>query len=244
MTNENIGSLGRTPVTRNNLAVSETEPTDVFQFQIGNTRNVNLSLTNISAGNDPDLRLYRDNGNGIFDSGDQLIDSSVAANNRDDSINRRVEAGTYFAEVSRYAGVGSVSYDFSASATTPNSTLDFSNLLPREFELGNLSTDITRTGRVGDNNTADTYSFSLGSSQSANIILSGLTSDADIRLIRDSNNNHIVDAGDEIRSSTRGGTASDQISNINQSGEYYLQVNQYTGQTSYTLTFDNLTSSA
>ncbi len=242
MTTYNIGSLNSTPVVRNNYNL--TEPNDIFQFQIGSPSNVNLSLTNISAGNDADLRLYRDNGNGIFDSGDQLVDSSVNASNRDDSINSRVEAGTYFAEVRRFTGVGFASYDFSASATTPNSTLGFSNLLPREFEIGNLSSDITRTGTVGNNNTTDTYHFSLGTSQSANITLSGLTSDADIRLIRDSNNNRIVDLGDEIRSSSNAGTTSEQISNINQPGDYYLQVNQYTGQTPYTLTFDNLTSSA
>ncbi|MEO1211493.1 MAG: peptidase, partial [Cyanobacteria bacterium J06638_20] len=55
----------------------------------------------------------------------------------------------------------------------------------------------------------------------------------------DRNNNAIVDPGEVVGSSTRAGTAIDTINNINQSGNYILQVYQFSGNTSYRLTFDH-----
>ncbi|MDZ8089706.1 MAG: PPC domain-containing protein [Nostoc sp. DedQUE12b] len=237
----NLGTIGTTPVVRNNFTLTTSDPTDVFQFRIGSTKNINLTVTDISVG-DPELLLFRDNGNGIFDANDQSVDLSTRSSNRDESINNQENTGTYFAQVIRgAASSGTISYDFAVSATTPNSTSDLSNLLPKEVELGNLSADINQFGSVADFDTADVYQFSLGSFEGVNITLSGLTSDADIRLIQDFNNNRIVDANEVVASSTRGGTTSDVISNITSSGNYFLQVNQFIGNTSFNLTFDHFT---
>ncbi|MBE8970355.1 PPC domain-containing protein [Nostocales cyanobacterium LEGE 12452] len=237
----NLGTIGTTPVVRNNFTLTTSDPTDVFQFRIGSTKNINLTVTDISVG-DPELLLFRDNGNGIFDANDQSVDLSTRSSNRDESINNQENTGTYFAQVIRgAASSGTISYDFAVSATTPNSTSDLSNLLPKEVELGNLSADVNQFGSVADFDTADVYQFSLGSFEGVNITLSGLTSDADIRLIQDFNNNRIVDANEVVASSTRGGTASDVISNITSSGNYFLQVNQFIGNTSFNLTFDHFT---
>ncbi len=241
----NLGTVGTTPVVRNNVTLTTSDPTDVFRFQISGTKNINVSLTDISAGDDAELLLFRDNGNGIFDSNDQLVDFSANSRNRDESINNRESTGTYFAQVRRFApgSSGTVSYDIAVSATTPNSTAGFSNLLPREFELGNLSADVTRSSLINDGDTTDTYQFSLGTFEGVNITLNRLLADADIRLVRDFNNNRIVDAGEEIARSTRGGTTADVISNITQSGDYFLQVQQFSGNTGYDLTFDHFTTS-
>jgi hypothetical protein len=236
-----LGTIGSTPVLRNNFTLTTSDITDVFKFRTTSTSNLNLSLTDISVG-DPELFLFRDNGNGIFDSGDQVVDLSAKSFNRDESINNRENAGTYFAQVIRgAASSGTISYDFAVSATTPNSTSGFSNLLPREFELGNLSGDVTPSNLINDGDTTDTYQFSLGLFEGVNITLSRLLADADIRLIRDFNNNRIVDAGEEVARSTSGGTTSDVISNIRQSGDYFLQVQQFNGNTGYDLTFDHFT---
>ncbi|WP_445633567.1 PPC domain-containing protein [Nostoc sp. DSM 114161] len=242
MTNFNLGTLSSTP---SHFSFETPSPSDVYQFQINSTRNVNLSLNDISAGDDSDLRLFRDiNGNGVLDASDRengLIASSRNGSNFDDSINVRANAGTYFAEVSRFSGSGSVTYDLDWSATTSNSTSDFSNLLPKEFELGNLSGDVTRNNSINDKNTADVYHFSLGSFEGVNITLGGLSNDADIRLIRDFNHNGRVEAGEEIARSINGAITSDIISNINNAGDYFLQVNQFQGSTNYTLAFDHFT---
>ncbi|MEH1806992.1 PPC domain-containing protein [Nostoc sp.] len=243
----NLGTLGSTPVVKNNFGLVTSDPTDVFQFKITSGKNINLSLTNISAGDDADLRLFRDaNNNGVLDSFDRnagLV--SNRGSNQDEAINFKTSSGTFFAEVSRFStSVGGVSYNLALSATEPSGSFplsaSFSNLLPKEFVLGNLSADVTRTGNVSNTNTTDVYNFSLGFFEGVNIKLDGLNGDADIRLIRDSNNNRIVDAGEEVARSTSGGTASDLISNTTLSGDYFLQVTQFSSS-NYTVTFDHFT---
>ncbi|AFZ23101.1 putative pre-peptidase [Cylindrospermum stagnale PCC 7417] len=240
-----IGSLSSAAVTKNDFSLSAGEPDDVFQFQIGSTRNINLALTDISASDNADLRLYRDNGDGIFNaSTDPLIQSAGKFLNDDEAINVRADAGTYFAQVQRYdaGSQGGVTYDLALSATAPGNINDFSNLLPTEVELGFVSSNATRTGNVSNSNTADVYHFTLGLFTGANISLTGIssTADADIRLIQDINQNGIVDAGEELRRSTNNLGQSEffQAFGTQGNGEFLLQVNQYSGTTNYTLNID------
>lgn len=233
----NVGTVGAAPIGRDNYVVSAADPTDVFEFNLAAASNLNLNLHDISAGDDVDLRLYRDyNSNGIFDATDVqfgLVGSSSRGSNFDDSINQRVGAGTYFAQVSRFSGAGNAVYDLDFSATSP------SNLLTNEISVGDLNGDRLLSNAVGNTDTSDIYAFSLGFFEGVNISITGLTSDADIRLIQDSNNNRRVDAGEVLRSSTLGGNASDTISNFDLSGSYFLQVYQFSGNTSYNVNFDH-----
>jgi hypothetical protein len=240
MSNFDIGTLpsNGNPVIRNNVSLTRGEPTDVFEFRIGSTSNINVALTGITNGDDANLKLYRDsNGNGRFDANsDQLVASSTRGGNNDDSINvANRSAGTYFAEVRRVESSNrNVTYDLALSTKDP------SNLLPREVNLGNLSADVTRTGRVDNNDTSDVYGFSLGFFEGVNINLSGLSSDADLRVIADTNNNRIIDPSDAIVSSKRAGTAPESI-RLDDAGSYFAQVYQFSGNTNYNLTFDHFT---
>ncbi len=244
-----VGTLGVTPTSRNNYSVSAADPIDVFEFDIVGTRNINLSLHDISVGDDVDLRLFRDvNNNGLFDANDRqfgLLASSRRGGNNDDAINYQATSGTYFAQAERYApgSVGSASYslDFSSTPVTGLSSQRASNLLAEEVRVGNLSGDRLLTGNINNANTSDVYSFSLGFYEGVNISLTGLTADADIRLIRDANGNQQVDAGEVLRTSTRGGSLSESLAGVDLSGDYYLQVYQYSGNTNYNLTFDHYT---
>jgi hypothetical protein len=229
--------LGGTPVSQpGNL--SELKPNDVYSFSIGRTNsdgtgNINLSLRNISAGDDADLVLFRDsNNNGVLDGSDTQIVGSFRGSNLDDSINVRTSAGNYFAKVQRYApgSSGDVQYKLDLSSSNP------SNLFPKENTLGTLSSgNRTRNGFISDNNTADIYGFSQGRFRKTKISLSGLSNDADIRVIKDRNNNQIFDSGDVVvGTSTRGGSASESIT-VRGAGNYITEIYQYRGDTSYTL---------
>lgn len=88
---DDIGVLSANPVTRNDYNLNDFDSTDIFEFRTDTTQNINLSLTDISAGDDADLRLYQDNSNGFFDTGNQQIASSATGSNTDDSINSRVQ---------------------------------------------------------------------------------------------------------------------------------------------------------
>jgi hypothetical protein len=232
----NVGNITTRVVERRNETVTRSDPTDVFKFNFTGSRNINIGVTNIRRG-DADLKLYEDtNLNGIFDSNDTLVASSMASGTRDDIINYNASGGTYFAEVSRYApgSTNRVSYNLMMGTTTASTG---SNILAKEFTV-NLNRYRIVTGRVNSANTTDTYYFTLGRQQGVNIRLDNLSSDADIRLIRDINGDGRVQAREVIRSSTIGSTSPDQINGFERRGDYFLQVYQYSGNTSYRLTFD------
>jgi hypothetical protein len=239
MATYDVGSLNFTPVSYNDYSLDKSDTIDVFEFSLDWTNDINLSLTGMNAGDDADVTLYRDNGNGIFNASEDIsVASSRRDTSNDDSINvADQQAGTYFAQVNLFNDSNSdgVSYDLALSAT-----YGASNLLPVETQLGDLSADVTYNGYIDNNDTSDLYAFSLGYFEGVNINLSGLSSDLDIRLIADINGNRIVDSGEELVRSAYGGTHPDSIT-LDDAGDYFLQVYQFSGNSSYTLDFDHFT---
>ena len=241
-----------TPYSKSNY-LNDYYTDDVYTFEIDETSSINLNLHNITSGDDADLYLYQDDGDGVFEPmQDQELARSRRGGNADDSINYLAESGTYFARVERYAfgSQGRLDYELDLSATpdTPSPADDPTeapNLLPMEVNVGDVFSSgpgpQNFSGWVGDTNTADTYAFSVPNLgfgiYLANISLTQLSNDADIRLIEDSNSNDIVDQGEVIGSSTNGGSLDESIVMGLDEGEYFLQVYQYDGDTSYQLTF-------
>ncbi|HEY9852219.1 MAG TPA: pre-peptidase C-terminal domain-containing protein [Leptolyngbyaceae cyanobacterium] len=239
MTTYNLGSLGTTPQTRTDTVSSGVNNTDIFQFTLGSTRNINIALTGITGTEQAALSLFRDtNNNGVLDSTDQRIVGTFDSGGdiEDDAlINYRSQAaGTYFAKVTYGAG-SLVDYKISLSATGAGSP---SNLLPTEINVGNLNSQAyaTFTDYISNQDTVDTYKFNLNTDDVAfTASLTGLSADADIRLIRDFNGNGVVDAGERIASSALSGTSPEQINTTLDAGDYFIQVFQYSGSTSYNL---------
>ncbi|MEW6498267.1 MAG: PPC domain-containing protein, partial [Cyanobacteriota bacterium] len=209
-------------------AVSSSDTNDFYRFSLDNTSNFNLSLTGLSS--DVDVRLIQDvNSNGIVDNGDEIVRSTWGGSN-DESINHSLTTGTYFAQVYQYSGDTSYTLNLSATASqTPN------NLLPVEVDLGTLSDTQTYSNNVSSTDTSDVYRFSLDSTSNFNLSLTGLSTDADVRLIQDVNSNGIVDDGDEIVRSARGGSNDESINHSLAAGTYFAQVYQYSGDTNYNL---------
>jgi hypothetical protein len=230
-TAKDLGSL--TGVQSSNGWVGSTDLLDVYRVTIG-AGNLNVSLTNLAA--DVDIRVIRDyNGNGIKDYG-ETIASSSRGGLRDEAINLAgLASGEYFVEVARFSG--DTSYKLRLSNSRPN------DLLAVETDLGTLDGTQVFSGQIGNTNTSDTYRFSvsniniLGFSfpRTVNATLSGLSADSDIRLIHDANNNGIVDSGDVLTGSYRGGTGAEMFSSALQTGTYFIQVNQFSGSADYHL---------
>jgi hypothetical protein len=230
-TAKDLGSLAG--VQSNNGWVGSTDLLDVYRVTIG-AGNLNVSLTNLAA--DVDIRVIRDyNGNGIKDYG-ETIASSSRGGLRDEAINLAgLASGEYFVEVARFSG--DTSYKLRLSNSRPN------DLLAVETDLGTLDGTQVFSGQIGNTNTSDTYRFSvsniniLGFSfpRTVNATLSGLSADSDIRLIHDANNNGIVDSGDVLTGSYRGGTGAEMFSSALQTGTYFIQVNQFSGSADYHL---------
>jgi len=244
----NLGILpaNSTPVIASNF-VGSSDTRDTFSFSLANSGNINLALTGMSS--DADVRLFRDfNGNGIVDAGDTQIGSSTRGGNSDDTINiANQAAGNYVVQVDQLSG--DTKYDLRVSTTAFPSA---SNLLPTETEVGVLTGTRTFTGQVSNNTTAanndspgdtsDVYHFVLNAAGNHTFTIAGLSGDADLRLIQDTNSNLVVDAGEAIATSANAGTTSDQITRFLNPGEYFVQVYSFAGipndssQINYTLT--------
>lgn len=201
-----------------------TDTVDFYQFS--GSGNINLTLTGLNA--DADVDLIRDtNGNGLVDAG-EVIASSRRGGTADESINlSAIDSGSYFVRVQQYSG--STNYTLHLSNSNPN------NLLSVEDSFGDLSSYAyrDRSSRVSGSDTSNLYSFSINSVRDVTLALTGLSADADIRLIQDSNNNGMVDAGEVLASSTRGGSANEAINKVLGAGSYFAQVIQYSGDTNY-----------
>jgi hypothetical protein len=72
------------------------------------------------------------------------------------------------------------------------------------------------------------------------ITLFGLSADYDLRVVRDANNNGVVDTNEVVATSALGGTQNDSVT-IRDPGNYLAQVYQFANaSTNYQLTFDVL----
>lgn len=210
-------------------SVSSTDTVDYYRFRTGtnyDSNRINISLSNLSG--DVDIALY--------DKDDNYVAGSSRLGTSDEGINlSNLKLGQdYYIKVSRYSGDS----DYTLNVGTSNPAR-FSNLLNVENNLGTLSATQTRTGYLSTSNIADNYQFYLNGTSNVSLNLTGMSSDGDIRLIRDANYNGIVDDGEEVvRSFTVGnGNETLNLQGLN-SGFYVTQVSQYSGNTAYTLSLN------
>lgn len=230
----NLGSLNGTQSLYDLFGVSSTAPNDFYRIALAENSNFNLSMTGLSA--DADVRF-------LNNLGEEIARSTIGGAH-DEAINLSgLAAGDYYIQVYQYSGDTGFSLDLSSTAP--------SNLLPHEINLGTVNyVGTSQTNLISNLNTADVYHFSVdgfyrsgdlfNSYNSSNVTLSltGLTADADVRIIRDANHNGIIDTGEEIMRSARGGSTSESIYLRGLGvGDYFVQVYQYTGAgaTNYTL---------
>ncbi|HEY9800595.1 MAG TPA: C2 family cysteine protease [Leptolyngbyaceae cyanobacterium] len=90
---------------------------------------------------------------------------------------------------------------------------------------------------VGASDSEDFYRFSLSSRSSLNIVVDGLSANADLQLIEDKNGNSSIDKNDVIASSTKSGNASESILETLNAGNYFIKVYSKSGDTKYNLKF-------
>jgi hypothetical protein len=256
-----LGKLMSTPIQKLEQSVNYTNnPVDVYKFTIDAPQNINLALYIQPNGSDPDhidmgdavFNFYEDTDkNGTLSSSDKLLGTShtLYPSLFDNAINQRVQTkGTYFAQVqfSPTTSSSTTHYQLDLS-TSPSSDINPSlpgpsNLLPTENKIyGFISNNTSKTfnGRIDDTNTSDVIGFSapyIGSSISyVHIDLTGLSADADIRVIQDFDNNKLVGANEVYGRSVRGGSNSESL-DVYGGGTFLVQVYQYSGNTNYQLT--------
>lgn len=108
--------------------------------------------------------------------------------------------------------------------------------LPTATNLGVLIGNRAIAGSVTASDELDFYQFQLDAVSDIHLMLADMSSDADLYLIWDRNQNGQVDSGEVLDGSEQVGASVDVLTfnNLGQ-GEYYIAVSQYSGATNYSL---------
>lgn len=224
----NLGSISGTTTMTGWVGSSDT--TDFYKINVFPQGlegvSLNVVLKGLSA--DADLRVIQDrNNNGLVDDG-EIIGISNRGSTMDETVHlSALPGGDYFIAVNRF-GSGETNYKLLISDSTPTYILG-SNILGIETELGTLSTTQVFRGAINNSNAVDTYHFNVNPTwfiDNVNVTLSGMSDNAYIRLIRDGNNNGMVDLGEDLGGSYTYG-AEYTSWNLG-AGNYFLQVAQQT----------------
>lgn len=229
--------------TLNNF-VGNDDPTDVYRFTLDTTSNVNITLSGLSA--DADLVLIQDVdddgilGEEVHSQEAEIIELSELEGTESESIDRLLQAGTYFIQVEEYEG--DTNYDLSLNITPFTPPADTApNTIPTARDLGTISGTLpTISEYVGSADTIDYYKFTLDTQSDLDLELSDLTGDADVRLIRDANNNGVVDDDDDDEEVLE---ISDALGDDDEyifapdlaAGNYFIEVEQFDGEVTYDL---------
>lgn len=229
MAEDNFGRLRRGTFIKRSAEVGGRNDTqDTFSFNIEEDNNLSVTLTEMSK--NANLELYRDfNGNRSIDSGDRLVGISTFGGDHDEAIDlsfrqRNVNPGSYVIRVKDADPGGKFRYNMKVSAyADPNPN----QLLAGETEvtLGGSSQSFNGSIDISDN--TDTYRLTVPSRRTYNFLTSGNNSpggaDINLRLVKDTDGDHVVDSGEEIaRSAEIGDTES--FSRVLDPGEHYVQV--------------------
>ncbi|MDB9449631.1 pre-peptidase C-terminal domain-containing protein, partial [Dolichospermum circinale] len=189
---------------------------DYYSFNVTTPSNVNLNLTGLSA----DVDLYLLNGSGT-------VISSSGSGTTSESIGRQLSAGTYYARVNRYSGDTTYGLSLNATALPVDNA---GNTLATARNVGTLTATQSFSDWVGSFDIDDYYSFNVTApSNNVSLSLTGLNADVDL---------YLLDSSGTVISSSGSGTTSESISSQLSAGSYYVRVNRYRGDTTYSLSLN------
>jgi hypothetical protein len=197
---------------------------DFYQIDLESRGQINLALRGLRR--DADLILLDDAGNEVARS---------ATNGRsDEKIQQTLNAGTYFVQVSPFSS--RVKYTLSMAADGSGAAVP--------TETPQSSATFSQSGQVSAAKSSNFYRFSTNQSGVFTADLTGLTGDADVRLIRDGNGNGAIDQGEVLAWQWERGTESESIRKFIGAGNYLLQVMSYNNQTANYNVATNFTNAA
>lgn len=193
-TASDLGVLTTTSVRQNTLG--GTDLADFYRFTLPDIANLQVRVTGV----DPrtQLTLIRDiNANGLVDNNEVLANSSFGANSLAD-ITQDLPSGTYFIRVES-PSTQSTPYQLEVIPALfgGNVSPDPGNTLPTARDLGNLSGTTSFKEYVGPLlDPKDIYRFTLNDLSKLQITRTGPSLDPKVQLVRDNNNNGLIDSGE------------------------------------------------
>ncbi len=127
----------------------------------------------------------------------------------------------------------------------PSNTLNPGNTIGTALDIGNLNGEFRFSGNVSPADPVDVFQFNLTGTGSLNVDLTSLSADADLYLVRDFNNDRVVNNNEVIGLSEQFGNRAESIRLSNLApGQYFVFVLQYEGSTDYQLTINTAVSAS
>lgn len=113
----------------------------------------------------------------------------------------------------------------------------FNGTLPSATDLGTLYGQVQKTDSVGSSDVYDYYKVNMAYTGKLTARLTNLTANANLRIIKDANNNGIIDAGEVKGTSANAGTTNEQLilAPIGP-GKFFVEVKRIAGTPQYKLT--------
>jgi hypothetical protein len=219
-----IGVLSGTYTNRD--FVGTTDPTDYYKLNLNDVANLQATVTGSSA--NTQIQLIRDgNNNGRVDNGEIVASDTNFNSTFVSNLSQDLPRGTYYIGVTPSNSSASTRYQISLVATPygGNISPEPGNALRAARNLGALSGTFTAREHVGQFDSSDIYRFSLNDTANLQATVTATSTNTEIQLIRDINNNGLVDNGEIIVSDTN--FNSTFVSNITQdlpTGNYFFKV--------------------
>lgn len=197
-------------------AVGGMDTNDYYSFSVTSPINLSLVLGGMTA--NANLRL-------LNASGQQIVASNKLGS-ATETINRILNVGNYFVQVLPVSGARTAyTLDITATVLPPDLA---GNTLSTARDLGSLTGTQNFFDFVGAIDPHDYYRFTLDTSHNFNLVLDGLSANANVRLLNAS--------GQQIVASSKTGTAADTISRTLNAGTYFVHVLPVSGaNTTYNL---------
>lgn len=212
--------------------IGEANPYDFYQFELDQTRNVDIKLQSLEQ--PADFFLMQDiNNDGTF-TFQEFITYPGEEPTLTPQINRVLGQGTYFLGVIKVGG--NTPYFLTVDKTAP--TLPSSgagNTLATAADVGILSETQIPSDFLESTNPEDYYKFTLDSFKEVSLFLYELSGNAQLSLIEDINSNGIIDPDEVIVTSESQGAAQESIQRILSPGTYFVRVNTIQGDSTYNL---------
>ncbi|NEP78327.1 MAG: pre-peptidase, partial [Okeania sp. SIO3B3] len=185
--------------------VGETDRNDYYRFTLDHRSELDLSLDDLSA--NANLQLLRNNGS--------VIRTSRRGGSNEESISQTLDAGTYFVRVFS-VGNANTDYDLDLSAEVVGARDLAGNNRGNARNIGSLSGSRDFEEFVGETDRNDYYRFTLDNRSELDLSLDDLSANANLQLLRNN--------GSVIRTSRRGGSNEESISQTLDAGTYFVRV--------------------
>lgn len=200
--------------------VSDSDTDDYYSFTLASSGQFNLLLDGLTA--DADVSLL--NSLGVE------IETSLNTGTANETITRNLAAGSYVIRVYQPLSGNNTPYNLRVSSLPEDNAGQLGSVtkLPRDITADlsgtSFNNPVSYDDFVGGDDTIDDYKFVLSSRSQVAIDLKNLTGNATLQLIRDINNNGLVDPGEIIDVSARSGTSAETLGGTLSAGTYYARV--------------------